>query len=92
MVFVQLHQHRRGNHQEVSQGHGDGVGDHRKALTQTTQTLKTQTHTEMDFLYMLKTKAAIYLVQSVTAVLSQLDEQVAKSPHRCILLQEKEDG
>lgn len=44
VVFVQLHQNRRGHRQEVSQGHGDRVGHHRKALTQTTQPLKTQTH------------------------------------------------
>lgn len=45
VVFVQLHQHWRRHHQEVTQRHGDGVRHHRKTLTQTTQTLKTQTPT-----------------------------------------------
>ena len=43
VVFVQLHQDRRGHHQEVSQWHGDRVGHHRETLTQTTQTLNTET-------------------------------------------------
>lgn len=46
MVFVKLHQNRRGHHQEVSEGHGDGVGHHREALTQTAQTLKKETRAE----------------------------------------------
>lgn len=46
MVFVKLHQNRRGHHQEVSEGHGDGVGHHGEALTQTAQTLKKETRVE----------------------------------------------
>lgn len=44
VVFVQLHQNRRRHHQEVSQRHGDRVCNHRKALTQTTQTLNAHKH------------------------------------------------
>lgn len=39
VVLVKLDQHGRGHHQEVSEGHGDRVGHHREALTQTTKAL-----------------------------------------------------
>lgn len=54
MVFVKLHQNRRGHHQEVSEGHGDGVGHHGEALTQTAQTLKKETR--MEFYKAIKIK------------------------------------
>lgn len=40
VVFVKLHQHGGGHHQEVPEGHGDGVGHHGEALAQTTQALE----------------------------------------------------
>lgn len=40
VVFVQLDQHGGGHHQEVSEGHGDGVGHHGEALAQATQALE----------------------------------------------------
>lgn len=48
MVFVELHQHRGGHHQEVSEGHGDGVGHHGEALAQTTQALKSTKNNESE--------------------------------------------
>lgn len=40
VVLVKLDQHGRGHHQEVSEGHCDGMGHHREALAQATQTLE----------------------------------------------------
>lgn len=61
VVLVELHQDRRRNHQEVSEGHGDGVGHHREPLTQPAQALR-HTHTQvMNYRYCIN-KLFIYLI------------------------------
>lgn len=40
VVLVEFDQDWGGDHQEVSEWGGDGVGHHREALTQSTQTLE----------------------------------------------------
>lgn len=42
VIFVELHQNRRRNHQEVSEGRGDGVGHDGEALAQPAQTLNAE--------------------------------------------------
>lgn len=64
VVFVQLHQDRRGHHQKISEGRGDRMGNHREALTQTTQTLAKIIQIYMKVLEVWCKKLQLHFIQS----------------------------